>query len=157
MTDDKTQIVQSVREERWSRAQFLLRATRTLASNTRSNCMGSRMGTVALALVALVLGWLGSLSLARDVEKLELTDFSIAAAGSLAMGLLLPRLGLEVWGENGLRFPTILAMACAAVATLIAANLLRGRGVRSNALIRTGVLARSLQCDAPVREQEAVT
>jgi uncharacterized membrane protein YeaQ/YmgE (transglycosylase-associated protein family) len=94
------------------------------------------MGTVALFLVALVLGWLGTLSLARDVSRLELTDFSIAATGSLLIGLVLPRLGCDIWGQNGLRMSALFAMAGAAVVTLVAANLLRGRGMRAGLLLR---------------------
>jgi uncharacterized membrane protein YeaQ/YmgE (transglycosylase-associated protein family) len=95
------------------------------------------MGTIFLFLVALVLGWLGALCLVRDVSRLELTDFSIGAAGALVTGLLLPRLGLEVWGENGLRMSTLSSMAAAAILSLVLANLLRGRGIRAGALLRS--------------------
>jgi hypothetical protein len=98
--------------------------------------MESARGTIALFLVALVLGWLGTLSLTRDVARVELKDFSIAAAGALSIGLLLPRLGCEIWGENGLRMSAALGMATAAVVTLVAANLLRGRGMRAGVLFR---------------------
>ena len=93
------------------------------------------MGTVAIFQVALVLGWLATLSLARDVARLELTDFLIAAGGALAMALLLQHVGFEVWGEYGLRLATVAMMAVAAVSTLIAANLARGRGIRAGALL----------------------
>jgi len=93
------------------------------------------MGTVALSLVALVLGWLGTLLLARDVSRLQARDVSIAAAGALLIGLVLPRLGWEIWGQNGLRLPALAAMATAAVLTLTAANLLRGRGMRAGVLL----------------------
>jgi uncharacterized membrane protein YeaQ/YmgE (transglycosylase-associated protein family) len=87
------------------------------------------MSTVALLQVALVLGWLGALSLARDVARMELTDFMIAASGALLASWLMPRLGFEVWGEYGPRLSTHLSMAVAAVLTLILANLVRGRGL----------------------------
>ena len=91
------------------------------------------MSTAAIGLVALVLGWLGTLSLVRDVKRLELTDFTIAAAGAIACAWLLPRLGFEVWGEYGLRPATVALMEVAAVLTLISANLARGRGIRAGA------------------------
>ncbi len=93
------------------------------------------MGTIALFLVALVLGWLGTLLLVRDVSRLQFRDFSIAAAGALTAGLILPRIGFEVLGENGLRMSTLLAMAAASVLTLITANLLRGRGFRAGVML----------------------
>jgi uncharacterized membrane protein YeaQ/YmgE (transglycosylase-associated protein family) len=93
------------------------------------------MDTISLFLVALVLGWLGTLCLVRDLSRLELTDFSIAAAGALVTGLMLPRLGLEIWGENGLRTSSLASMATASILTLVAANLIRGRGIRSGVLL----------------------
>lgn len=93
------------------------------------------MGTVAIFLVALVLGWLATLSLARDIARLELTDFVIAASGGWAIALLLPLMGFEVWGEYGLRLATLGMMEAAAMLTLIAANLARGRGIRAGALL----------------------
>ena len=89
------------------------------------------MGTVALVLVALVVGWLGALLLVRDVARLEFKDFAIAATGALTGALVMVRLGVEVWGESGLRMPVLMAMAGSAVLTLISSNLLRGRGLRA--------------------------
>ena len=93
------------------------------------------MHTAAIFPVALVLGWLSTLSLARDVARLELADFMIATGGALAMALLLPRMGYEIWGEYGLRLATFGMMEAAAVLTLMAANLVRGRGLRAGALL----------------------
>ncbi len=93
------------------------------------------MGTVVLFLVALVVGWLGTLLLVRDVSRLQLRDFTIAAAGALLAGWILPRIGLEILGENGLRMSTLLAMTGAAVLTLAAANLIRGRGIRAGVIL----------------------
>ena len=93
------------------------------------------MHTAAILPVALVLGWLSTLSLARDVARLELADFLIATGGALATALVLPRMGFEVWGEYGLRLTALGMMEVAAVLTLIAANLARGRGVRAGALL----------------------
>ncbi len=92
------------------------------------------MDMVALFLVALVVGWLGTLSLVRDVARMEFVDFLIAATGALLAGVMLPRLGYEVWGDNGLRIPPLCAMAGASLITLIAANLIRGRGIRAGLL-----------------------
>jgi hypothetical protein len=92
------------------------------------------MGTAAIFPVALVLGWLSTLSLARDVARLELTDFLIATGGALVLAVWLPRMGFEIWGEYGLRLTTVGMMEAAAVLTLMAANLARGRGLRAGAL-----------------------
>lgn len=89
------------------------------------------MSTMAVVLMALVLGWLSTLFLVRDVTRVELTDFTIAASGALATALLLPRVGFEVWGEYGLRLSTLATMGAAAVLTLVTANLARGRGIRA--------------------------
>jgi hypothetical protein len=91
------------------------------------------MSTAAISLVALVVGWLCTLSLVRDLKCLELTDFSIAAGGALATALLLPHIGFEIWGEYGLRMATVALMGAAAVLTLMVANLTRGRGIRAGA------------------------
>ena len=93
------------------------------------------MGIAAIFPVALVLGWLGTLSLARDVARLELADFMIATGGALALALVLPRMGCEIWGEYGLRLATLGMMEAAAVLTLMTANLARGRGLRAGALL----------------------
>jgi hypothetical protein len=93
------------------------------------------MNTAAILPVALVLGWLSTLSLARDVARLELADFMIATAGALATALVLPRMGFEIWGEYGLRLATLGMMEVAAVLALVAANLARGRGIRAGALL----------------------
>jgi len=94
------------------------------------------MGTISLLLVALVLGWLGTLCLVRDVSRLQARDFLIAAGGALVAGLLLPRVGLEIFGDNGLRMPSLSAMGAGSILTLVVANLIRGRGIRAGALLK---------------------
>ena len=89
------------------------------------------MSTMAIVLMALVLGWLSTLVLVRDVTRVELTDFTIAASGALATALLFPRVGFEVWGEYGLRLSALAVMQAAALLTLATANLARGRGIRA--------------------------
>lgn len=84
-----------------------------------------------VALVAVVVGWIATLSLVRDVHKVELTDFLIAAGGAFCSAfLVLPRLGIQVWGDYGLTLPATLGMAMAAVVVLMVANLARRRGLR---------------------------
>jgi uncharacterized membrane protein YeaQ/YmgE (transglycosylase-associated protein family) len=107
------------------------------------------MGMIALVLVALVVGWLGTLALVRDLSRVELTDFSISATGALLAGLILPRMGFEVLGENGLRLSTVFAMAGASILTLMVANLIRGRGLRA------GVLLTPLHRDASTEKKLA--
>jgi hypothetical protein len=91
---------------------------------------------IALALVpiALVLGWLGTLCLSRDMANVELKDFVIATGGASCMGLVgMPQLGIAVLGDHGVRLAAVVSMILAAVLTLVVANLLRGRGVRCGA------------------------
>jgi uncharacterized membrane protein YeaQ/YmgE (transglycosylase-associated protein family) len=106
-----------------------------VCSNNHKSWVGSKMGMVALVLVALIVGWLGTLALVRDLSRVQLRDFLIAATGALLAGLILPRMGFEVLGENGLRLSTVFAMALASILTLVAANLIRGRGLRAGALL----------------------
>lgn len=88
-----------------------------------------------VALVALVVGWIATLSLVRDVRRLQCRDFLIAAGGAFGSALLvLPRLGIQLWGDYGLRLAAIGAMAVAAVVVLMLANLVRGRGLRAGKL-----------------------
>lgn len=95
----------------------------------------STFALLLIALVALVVGWIATLSLVRDVRRLECRDFLIAASGAFCSAfLVLPRLGVQVWGDYGLRLPAIGAMALAAVAVLMLANLVRGRGLRGGKL-----------------------
>lgn len=103
------------------------------------------MITLALLLVAFVVGWLTTLSLVRDVRRLELTDFLIAASGAFCSAfLLMPRMGWPVWGDYGLRLSALAGMALAAVTVLILANLLRGRGFRAGKLrTQTPILIQS--------------
>src|SRR5262245_20787886 len=100
------------------------------------------MEMVALLLMALVLGWLGTLSLVRDLSRVEFTDFLIATAGALSAGLLLPRLGFDLWGDNGLRISPLCTMAGASLVTLISANLIRGRGMRAGVVLSSMELQR---------------
>jgi hypothetical protein len=96
------------------------------------------MSTFALLLVAFVasiVGWLATLSLVRDVRRTEARDFLIATSGAFCSAtLLMPKLGIAVWGDYGLRFPAVLGMALAAGSALVVANLVRGRGLRCGAL-----------------------
>lgn len=100
------------------------------------------MSTFALLLVALVVGWLATLSLVRDIHRMEFADFLIAASGAFCAAFVaMPRMGMAVWGDYGLRLPALLGMALAAVSVLVLANLLRGRGFRAGKLgLRTAVL-----------------
>jgi uncharacterized membrane protein YeaQ/YmgE (transglycosylase-associated protein family) len=93
------------------------------------------MGTVALVVIALAVGWLGTLALVRDLSHVKRRDFSIATTGALVAGLILPRLGFEILGDNGLRLSTLFAMLMASIVTLAVANLLRGRGLRAGVLL----------------------
>ncbi len=88
------------------------------------------MITLVLLPIALVLGWLGTLFLSRDLARVELKDFVIAAAGASCMGLVgMPQMGIAVLGDHGLRLAAMLPMVLAAILTLLIANLVRGRGI----------------------------
>jgi len=93
------------------------------------------MSTFALLLVSLVMGWLATLALVRDVHRLEFRDVLIAASGAACWAFVgMPRMGMQIWGEYGLRFSAILEIGLAAVTLLVVANLLRGRGFRCGTL-----------------------
>lgn len=93
------------------------------------------MSTFTLLMVALVVGWLATLSLVRDVHRLEFADFLIAAGGAFCWAFLaMPRMGIPVWGDYGLRLSATLGMSLCAFSLLVVANLVRGRGLRAGKL-----------------------
>ena len=93
------------------------------------------MSTLALLLVAFVVGWITTVSLVRDLRRLELADFLIAASGAFCSAFVfMPRMGLAVWGDYGLRLETLCVMTLAAASVLVVANLMRGRGIRAGKL-----------------------
>jgi|SRR5581483_10785726 len=92
------------------------------------------MSTFALLLIASVVGWLATLSLVRDIYKLEFTDFLISSGAAFCAAYMLPWMGIAVWGDYGLRLAPTLCMALAAFGVLMLANLVRGRGFRAGAL-----------------------
>ena len=84
------------------------------------------MDVVMLLTVAVLVGWLATLSLQARIDSLSVVDFSIAVAGAaLAGGLLAPYLGISPTGEYGLTLLGTLISWAGATGVLAAANLLR--------------------------------
>lgn len=90
------------------------------------------MSTFTLLFASLVMGWLATLALVRDVHRLQCRDVLIAACGAAGWAFLgMPFFNLPVWGDYGLRLSAIVQIAVAAFVLLMLANLVRGRGVRA--------------------------
>ena len=84
------------------------------------------MDVVTLLTVAVLVGWLATLSLQARIDNLSVVDFSIAVTGAaLAGGLLAPFLGISPTGQYGLTLLGTLISWAGATALLAIANLLR--------------------------------
>jgi len=90
------------------------------------------MHVVTFMTEVLILGWLATLILHREIEHIRILDFLIAVTGAaLAGGLLAPLLGISLTGEFGLTLIGLLLSFAGAMLLLAAANLLRyGRLLR---------------------------
>lgn len=84
------------------------------------------MEVVTLLAVAVLVGWLATLSLHAELDQVSVLNFTIAIIGAgLAGGLLAPALGIPPTGEYGLSLlGTVISWAGATV-LLALANLLR--------------------------------
>jgi|SRR5919109_5087708 uncharacterized membrane protein YeaQ/YmgE (transglycosylase-associated protein family) len=84
------------------------------------------MDVVTLVTVAVLVGWLATLSLQSRIDNLLMVDFIIGVIGAaLAGGLLAPYLGISPTGEYGLTLLGTLISWAGATALLAVANLLR--------------------------------
>jgi uncharacterized membrane protein YeaQ/YmgE (transglycosylase-associated protein family) len=84
------------------------------------------MDVVTLLTVAVLVGWLATLSLQARIDQLSVVDFSVAVTGAaLAGGVLAPYLGISPTGEYGLTLSGTLISWAGATALLAVVNLLR--------------------------------
>ena len=84
------------------------------------------MDVATLLTVAVLVGWLATLSLQARIDQLSVVDFSVAVTGAaLAGGVLAPYLGISPTGEYGLTLSGTLICCCGATGLLALANLLR--------------------------------
>ena len=84
------------------------------------------MDVATLLTVAVLVGWLATLSLQARIDDVSVVDFSIAVTGAaLAGGVLAPYLGISPTGEYGLTLSGTLICCGGATGLLAVANLLR--------------------------------
>jgi uncharacterized membrane protein YeaQ/YmgE (transglycosylase-associated protein family) len=84
------------------------------------------MDVVTLLTVAVLVGWLATLSLQARIDNVSLVDFIIAVTGAgLAGGFLAPYLGISPTGEYGLSLSGTLISWAGATALLAVSNLVR--------------------------------
>jgi uncharacterized membrane protein YeaQ/YmgE (transglycosylase-associated protein family) len=89
------------------------------------------MSIATLSVVALLAGWLATLTLERDVDKLSLVDVIVGIAGAaLVGGLLAPFLGISTHGEYGFTLSGTFASWLGAISLLALVNLARHGQVR---------------------------
>lgn len=84
------------------------------------------MDIVTLLTVAVLVGWLATLSLQARIDQVSVVDFSIAVTGAgIAGGVLAPYLGISTGGEYGLTLSGTVISWAGATALLAVFNLLR--------------------------------
>jgi uncharacterized membrane protein YeaQ/YmgE (transglycosylase-associated protein family) len=88
-------------------------------------------------ILSVIVGWLGTLVLQPDVDRLSIVDFVIAIGGAaLAARLLAPVLRIPIAAADyGLTLPGTALAFLGAIILLAAANLLRHGHVRCRGLI----------------------
>jgi uncharacterized membrane protein YeaQ/YmgE (transglycosylase-associated protein family) len=90
------------------------------------------MGVVTWIAVPIVVAWLATLAMHRDLSRVSWFDFAIAAAGAGVAAALLDRLfGVPLTGPNGLSALSTLGCSCGAAVLLGAANVVRYRRLRT--------------------------
>src|SRR5262249_30605811 len=81
---------------------------------------------VTLSIVAMLVGWLATLILHRDLDSLSLLDLGIGVTGTaLVGGLLAPYFGISTSGEYGLSLSGTFVSWLGAVTLLALVNLAR--------------------------------
>jgi uncharacterized membrane protein YeaQ/YmgE (transglycosylase-associated protein family) len=89
------------------------------------------MSIVAPSLVALLAGWLATLLLQTDVNKLSLLDVIVGITGAaLVGGLLAPVMGISTVGEYGFTLSGTLVSWLGAISLLALVNLARHGHIR---------------------------
>jgi uncharacterized membrane protein YeaQ/YmgE (transglycosylase-associated protein family) len=89
------------------------------------------MDLLTLMTVAVLVGWLATLIMYREIDQVSLRDFAVAVLGAaLAGGLLAPLFEISVTGEYGLTILGTLVAWVGATTLLGLVNLLRFGSVR---------------------------
>jgi uncharacterized membrane protein YeaQ/YmgE (transglycosylase-associated protein family) len=89
------------------------------------------MSIVMLSVVALVVGWLATLILQRDMERLSLLDVSVGVTGAAMVGgLLAPFMGISTAGEYGFTLSGTFVSWLGAMSLLALVNLMRHGHIR---------------------------
>jgi len=89
------------------------------------------MSIVTLLIAALLAGWLATLILQSDLDRLSLLDVTVGVAGAaLVGGLLAPVLGISTWGEYGFSLSGVFMSWMGAMSLLVVVNLARHGRIR---------------------------
>jgi uncharacterized membrane protein YeaQ/YmgE (transglycosylase-associated protein family) len=84
------------------------------------------MNIVTLSVVAVLVGWLATLILHSDVDRLSLLDLGVGVAGAaLVGGLLAPFFGISMTGEYGFTLSGTFVSWLGAMSLLALVNLAR--------------------------------
>jgi len=84
------------------------------------------MNIVVLSIVAVLVGWLATLTLNRNVDSLCLFDLGVGVTGAaLVGGLLAPFFGISTTGEYGLTLSGTVISWLGAMSLLALVNLAR--------------------------------
>jgi uncharacterized membrane protein YeaQ/YmgE (transglycosylase-associated protein family) len=84
------------------------------------------MNIVTLSIVGVLVGWLATLILHRDVDDLSLFDLGVGIAGAaLVGGLLAPFFGISTIGEHGFTLSGTVVSWLGAMSLLALVNLAR--------------------------------
>ena len=84
------------------------------------------MNIVTLSIVAVLVGWLATLVLHRDLDSLSLLDLGVGVTGAaLVGGLLAPYFGISTSGEYGLSLSGTFVSWLGAITLLALVNLAR--------------------------------
>jgi uncharacterized membrane protein YeaQ/YmgE (transglycosylase-associated protein family) len=84
------------------------------------------MNIVTLSIVAVLVGWLATLILQRDIDSLSLLDLAVGVAGAAVVGgLLAPFFGISTTGKYGLTLSGTFVSWLGAISVLALVNWAR--------------------------------
>ena len=85
----------------------------------------------AVLILAVLVGWLATLIMQTDIQKVSILNFTIAIAGAaLGGGILAPHLGIATIDQYGFSASGILVSWLAAMLLLVTTNLIRRGSLR---------------------------
>lgn len=90
------------------------------------------MNPITLIALSIVVGWLATLVLHADVDRVSVLDFGIGIVGAaIAARMLAPLVGVSITSDYGLTLSGTALTFGGAVVLLALVNLLRHRRIRS--------------------------